>query len=115
MSWTDTNWKYIDGDSAPIPVLAESLYVFDISDIYSIWSFTLESLGLPSPITDIAVMGSFTGMSGLSTVTIPEEVQYIGPYAFYGTSLSSVTISSTAVYFDASFPEGCQINTYPSS
>ncbi|MDR0312912.1 MAG: leucine-rich repeat protein [Treponema sp.] len=48
------------------------------------------------PTTGVTTIGTraFYGISGLSSVTIPNTVSSIGDYAFYGCGLQNVTISS---------------------
>ena len=51
---------------------------------------------------------SFSGMTGLQTVTIPDSVTYIGSKAFYGcTSLTTVTIPSSVKTIETSAFENC--------
>lgn len=57
-------------------------------------------------------IGAFCNCVNLENVTIPESVNYIGPYAFYNTKLKKIKIASNCVYYDTSFPEDCEIEFY---
>lgn len=60
----------------------------------------------------ISPIGSFCNCVNLENITIPESVNYIGPYAFYKTKLKKIKIASNCVYYDTSFPEDCEIEFY---
>jgi hypothetical protein len=57
--------------------------------------------------------GAFCWATNLEKVVIPESCKYIGVTAFRHTKLKEVTIAKDCVYFDTSFPEGCEIKFYP--
>ena len=57
-------------------------------------------------------MGAFANCVSLRNVSIPPSVKSIGRYAFYNTSLTSVTIASDCTYYSTSFPDGCTISFY---
>lgn len=88
-------------------------YTIDNLTIYkhSSWEIVngvLTNVDIPStnPI------GAFCNCVNLENVTIPESVNYIGPYAFYNTKLKKIKIASNCVYYDTSFPEDCEIEFY---
>lgn len=57
-------------------------------------------------------VGAFMNAVNLEHVRIPETVCKIGRYAFAGTALSKVRISSECEFFKTSFPENCLIEFY---
>ena len=57
-------------------------------------------------------IGAFCNCVNLENVSIPESVNYIGPYAFYNTKLKKIKIASNCVYYDTSFPRDCEIEFY---
>lgn len=61
---------------------------------------------------DYIEMGAFKGATNLTSIVIPRSVKRIGPEAFAGTGLTSVTIAQDCVYDTTSFPPGCIINFY---
>lgn len=56
--------------------------------------------------------GAFYNAMRLKEVVIPESVKSIGPYAFANTSLKEVTIAQDCIFYETSFPEGCEIKIY---
>lgn len=56
--------------------------------------------------------GAFCWAMNLEKVVIPESCKYIGITAFRHTKLKEVTIAKDCVYFDTSFPDGCEIKFY---
>ena len=138
MSWTDTNWKQID-DQYPTPINANYPPAFDISKVYSSWSFSptvIEGypnpVGVPQPIPfDLdkvysvfrfypGVMegypapinldiGAFAYLTNLTSITIPSSVKHIGRYAFYKTGLTSIILADDCTYYSTSFPENCVV------
>lgn len=60
----------------------------------------------------LTMEGSFADATNLEEVKVPQSVKSIGPYAFYNTNITEVTISRDCVYFDTSFPPGCVIKFY---
>lgn len=57
-------------------------------------------------------VGAFNGCYLCEEVVIPESVKFIGPYAFAGSGVKTVTIAEDCKYFPTSFPEGCHIKRY---
>lgn len=51
-------------------------------------------------------------MTNLGKVVIPESCKYIGVTAFRHTKLKEVTMAKDCIYFDTSFPDGCEIKFY---
>lgn len=56
--------------------------------------------------------GAFCWAANLEKVVIPESCKYIGITAFRYTKLKEVTIAKDCVYFNTSFPDGCEIKFY---
>lgn len=88
-------------------------YTIDNLTIYkhSSWEIVngvLTNVDIPT----INPIGSFCNCVNLENVTIPESVNYIGPYAFYNTKLKKVKIASDCKYYDTSFPRDCEIEFY---
>jgi hypothetical protein len=55
----------------------------------------LESVTISNSVTTIEE-GAFADCTGLTSIVIPENVEFIGRYAFYGSSnLSSIEFSNT--------------------
>lgn len=63
-------------------------------------------------LPDATMVGAFANCTNLQSVSIPPSVKSIGRYAFYNTSLTSVTIASDCTYYSTSFPDGCTISFY---
>lgn len=61
---------------------------------------------------ELVKMGTCLGCSNLKSVSIPASVRKITDYAFYGTKLKKVRIPNGCTYFEHSFPEACEIETY---
>ena len=142
MAWIDINWQQNDSfnNGYPYPIGVNSPIGFNYNDIYKVWHFTdgvnndypyIEEVikfdydGIYSiwktdsptlsyyPYTHIPIMlGAFNCCKDLVEVVIPESVKYIGPYAFWETGLTEVTIAADCEYFEHSFPFGCKINYY---
>lgn len=142
MAWIDTNWQQNDSlnNGYPYPVGVNAPIGFSYNDIYKVWHFTdgvnndypyIEEVikfdydGIYSiwktdsptlsyyPYTHMPIMlGAFNYCKDLVEVVIPESVKYIGPYAFWETGLTEVTIAADCEYFEHSFPFGCKINYY---
>ena len=142
MAWIDTNWQQDDSINSgyPYPVGANAPIGFSYNDIYKVWHFTggvnndypyIEEVikfdydGIYSvwkmdsptlsyyPYTHMPIMlGAFNYCKNLTEVIIPESVKYIGPYAFWETGLTEVTIAADCKYYPTSFPEDCKINFY---
>ena len=73
----------------------------------------LTSVTIPSSVTSIG-FEAFRGCTGLTSVTIPSSVTSIGGYAFYGCSgLTSVTIPSSVTSIDGFAFDGCTGLTGP--
>lgn len=68
---------------------------------------TLKTRGLPDTLVD--TQGAFSGVETLTEVYIPETVQRIGRYSFYGTSLTEVELPEECTYYSTSFPPGCNV------
>ena len=67
----------------------------------------LTSITIPESVTSIGAY-TFYGCNGLTSITIPEKVTSIGKWAFYGCSgLSSITIPQLVTSIGSSAFEGC--------
>lgn len=105
MSWTDTNWKQID-DQYPTPINANYPPEFDISKVYSSWSFSptvIEGypnpIGVPQPIPfDLdkvySIFRFYPGVMEGYPAPINLDTVKIGAFA-YLTNLTSITIPSS--------------------
>lgn len=105
----ETGWWRVDNGRLTHDDLPELLPLLSPPYPPGVWeveSGRLAHDGLP----EASKMGAFADCKKLRNVTIPSTVTYIGPYAFYGTSLTEVTIPRGCVYFDTSFPSGCTVN-----
>lgn len=78
---------------------------------HSSWKIENDKL-VNTDLPEVIPIGSFCNCVNLENVTIPESVNYIGPYAFYNTKLKKVKIASNCVYYDTSFPRDCEIEFY---
>ena len=68
---------------------------------------TVSYNGIAYPVKTIEI-NAFMGCTGLTSVSIPNTVYYIGPHAFEGcTGLTSITIPELANYLCAGAFEGC--------
>ena len=104
-------WKQNDSLNNGYPY-TEEVIKFDYDGIYSIWKMDSPTLSY-YPYTHMPIMlGAFNYCKNLTGVIIPESVKYIGPYAFWETGLTEVTIAADCEYFEHSFPFGCKINYY---
>ena len=142
MAWIDTNWQQDDllnngypypiGVNSPIGFSYDGVYSvwkqndslnngypyteevikFDYDGVYSVWKMDSPTLSY-YPYTHMPIMlGAFNYCKNLTEVIIPESVKYIGPYAFWETGLTEVTIAADCEYFEHSFPFSCKINYY---
>lgn len=57
------------------------------------------------------MMGAFAN-STLQAVEVTPNLSAIGEYAFEESHISEITISDECSYYDTSFPEGCDVNTF---
>ncbi|MDO5702519.1 MAG: leucine-rich repeat domain-containing protein [Lachnospiraceae bacterium] len=63
----------------------------------------LENVVLPSGIVAIED-GAFNGCTNISSISLPDTLQSIGVYAFYGTTIKSVTIPAALTTVGSSSP-----------
>lgn len=68
--------------------------------------------GYPSYRKSDIMFGTFADTSKLQEVIIPKSVKFIADYAFYNSSIKTVTISKDCIYGEHSFPEECKIKFY---
>lgn len=68
--------------------------------------------GYPNKCQELPFFGAFSNMPQLQRVIIPASVKFIEDYVFYNTGIEKVKIASDCVYFDHTFPEGCEIEYY---
>jgi hypothetical protein len=76
-----------------IPAVFNGKPVTVIGGFYS--NKTITSVTIPDSVITIEAM-TFSGCTSLTSVTIPDSVTSIGNYAFYGTSLTSVTLPTNS-------------------
>ena len=96
----------------PYVVLGGNTPAPDMTDVKFFWDIKPDkNYGYPF-VGTIDNQGAFCNAINLESITIPETVKYIGPYAFYNTKLTEVTIASDCVYGPYSFPANCTIHFY---
>lgn len=78
---------------------------------HSSWKIENDKL-VNTDLPEVTPIGAFCNCTSLTNVSIPESVNYIGPYAFYNTKLKKIKIASNCKYYDTSFPKDCEIEFY---
>lgn len=78
---------------------------------HSSWKIENDKL-VNTELPEVIPIGAFCNCVNLENVSIPESVNYIGPYAFYNTKLKKIKIASNCKYYDTSFPRDCEIEFY---
>lgn len=78
---------------------------------HSSWKIENDKL-INTDLPEVTPIGAFCNCTSLTNVSIPESVNYIGPYAFYNTKLKKIKIASDCKYYDTSFPKDCEIEFY---
>jgi|GEM_PF-6354303 len=59
-----------------------------------------------SPLVTVAAWGLFAGIPNITSFEVPESVERIGDWAFYGSPIEEITINSTVKSFSANAFEG---------
>lgn len=54
-------------------------------------------------------LGACYNSKNLVDVVIPSTVNKIGPYAFAGTCIKTVSVCSSCIYEETSFPKECEV------
>ena len=54
-------------------------------------------------------LGACYKSKNLVDVIIPSSVKKIGPYAFAGTCIKTVSVCSSCIYEETSFPKECEV------
>lgn len=54
-------------------------------------------------------LGACCNSKALVDVIIPSSVKKIGPYAFAGTCIKTVSVCSSCIYEETSFPKECEV------
>lgn len=114
--FADSLWRCEDGinDGFPFHIMMKIKEMNPDNLPYALFRCTHGINGdLPyHKLMKLTMEGSFADATNLEEVKVPQSVKSIGPYAFYNTNITEVTISRDCVYFDTSFPPGCVIKFY---
>ncbi len=90
-----------------IPSIYNNLPVTSIGDFSFSGCSGISSITIPEGVSSIGAQ-AFVGCSGLTSITIPGNVTRIGKYAFYGcTGLTSITIPEGVRRIDSGAFYGC--------
>ena len=103
VSWTE--YVYTD-PVIKVPEMAGGLTVVAIDNNALYNSPAIQTITLPNTIKSIGSW-AFAGDSSLTSINIPESVEYVGESAFNSTGLSSAHVSAKMADWGMSLYQGC--------